>query len=828
MSAFGGPPDEPVVGHHRSARRQLLTDLVLALASGLLVTAAFPGSLDWWPLAAVAVAGLALAVRGRRFRGGFGLGYVFGIAFFVPHVHWSGIYVGLLPWMGLAGASALFLGALGAALTTIWRAPGGAAGTVLAGGSLWVLQEALRDRIPFGGFPWGRLAFSQSGAPTAGLAALGGAPLVTFAVAVAGTLLAWVVSRVLPAGSARSRRAHVVPAAGALVLAAAVTAAGSLVPLPTDGRPVRVAAVQGDVPEPGLDFNAERRAVLDNHARATLALAARVRAGTAQQPGLVLWPENASDIDPLANADAAGVIQEAVDAIRAPILVGAVVDGPGEYVSNTGIVWGPDGTARAGPGARYVKRHPAPFGEYIPYRSFFRRISTKVDLVRRDFVSGDRLPSNPQVMSMGPAKVGDVICFEVAYDGVVRDPVRQGADLLAVQTNNATFGFSDESVQQLAMSRLRAIETGRTVVHVSTVGVSAIIRPDGTVLQRTGLFEPAVMEATVPLRTRLTPATRAGEWPEGLLAGLGVVLLIAGTLAGRRTRRASAAGRSSTEAGNDRPGVLDPARPGGTMETGSSLGQVLVIIPTYNERENLPLIVGRLRTAVPGAHVLVADDNSPDGTGDLADELAGADPHVHVLHRPGKQGLGAAYLHGFQWGLEHGYDVLVEMDADGSHPPEQLPDLLSRIDAGADLALGSRWVPGGRVVNWPVQREILSRGGNLYNRLALGIGLGDSTGGFRAFRATALEKLELGEVASQGYCFQVDIALRAIRRGLRVDEVPITFVEREHGVSKMNRNIVVEAFWRVTQWGIRYRTDQILGGLRRLGRGRPGTGRPAG
>jgi dolichol-phosphate mannosyltransferase len=258
------------------------------------------------------------------------------------------------------------------------------------------------------------------------------------------------------------------------------------------------------------------------------------------------------------------------------------------------------------------------------------------------------------------------------------------------------------------------------------------------------------------------------------------------------------------------------------------IGRVLVIIPTYNESENLPLIVGRVRAAVPEADVLVADDNSPDGTGDLADGLAAGDAAVHVLHRPGKQGLGAAYLHGFRWGLEAGYDVLVEMDADGSHPPEQLPDLLARIGAGADLVLGSRWVPGGQVVNWPVQREILSRGGNLYNRLALGLPLGDSTGGFRAFRATALEKLDLSEVESQGYCFQVDIALRAIRRGLRVDEVPITFVEREHGVSKMDRNIVVEAFWRVTQWGIRYRTDQILGvlgGMRRLGRGRPGTGR---
>lgn len=243
--------------------------------------------------------------------------------------------------------------------------------------------------------------------------------------------------------------------------------------------------------------------------------------------------------------------------------------------------------------------------------------------------------------------------------------------------------------------------------------------------------------------------------------------------------------------------------------------RVLVIVPTYNERENLSRIVARVRAAVPCAHVLVADDASPDGTGAVADDLAASDDHVHVLHRPGKQGLGAAYLHGFAWGLERDYDVLVEMDADGSHPPEQLPDLLDRIDAGADVVLGSRWVPGGSVVNWPVHREILSRGGNTYTRLVLGIPLRDATGGFRAFRRSALESLNLADVASQGYCFQVDLAWRAVRAGLRVEEVPITFVERESGTSKMHRGIVTEALWRTTQWGVRHRWEQLTGRGRR-------------
>ncbi|HEX5511355.1 MAG TPA: polyprenol monophosphomannose synthase, partial [Actinomycetales bacterium] len=223
------------------------------------------------------------------------------------------------------------------------------------------------------------------------------------------------------------------------------------------------------------------------------------------------------------------------------------------------------------------------------------------------------------------------------------------------------------------------------------------------------------------------------------------------------------------------------------------------------------------------ADVLVVDDASPDGTGDLADEIAATDPSVHVLHRAGKEGLGAAYVAGFRWGLERGYDVLVEMDADGSHAPEELPDLLDAVTHGADVVLGSRWVTGGAVVNWPRHREVLSRGGNLYTRWVLGIPLHDATGGFRAYRREVLEKIGLDGVASQGYCFQVDLAWRAVQLGYRVVEVPITFVERTQGRSKMTGAIVREALWRVTLWGVRQRLTQ-LGGLRHVvragGRGR--------
>jgi dolichol-phosphate mannosyltransferase len=244
------------------------------------------------------------------------------------------------------------------------------------------------------------------------------------------------------------------------------------------------------------------------------------------------------------------------------------------------------------------------------------------------------------------------------------------------------------------------------------------------------------------------------------------------------------------------------------MESTEHVGRVLVIIPTYNERENVESIVGRVRASAPEAEVLIADDASPDGTGEIADRLAAGDDHVHVLHRGGKEGLGAAYIAGFRWGMDHGFDVLVEMDADGSHQPEELPRLLSALE-DSDLVIGSRWVRGGRVENWPKKREALSRGANTYSRFMLGFPVRDSTGGYRAYRATTLQKIGIDDVASQGYCFQVDLTLRTVRSGLRIAEVPITFVERTRGASKMSRAIMVEAFQRITQWGLAHR----LGGL---------------
>ncbi|HZY01072.1 MAG TPA: apolipoprotein N-acyltransferase, partial [Dermatophilaceae bacterium] len=305
-----------------------------------------------------------------------------------------------------------------------------------------------------------------------------------------------------------------------------------LVPRPIDGPTGRFLAVQGNVPRAGLEFNAERRAVLDNHARVTTRAAAEVKAGTLMKPDLVVWPENASDIDPLRNPDAAKVINGTVDAINTPLVLGAVLDEPRPMVSNASLLYLPG----HGLTARYVKRHPVPFAEYIPYRSFFRHFSDKVDLVYSDFAAGEkvgvfRVPAHGgDTIAAGP-----IICFEVAYDGLVRDSVDHGANVLLVQTNNATFGFTDESVQQLAISRIRAIEHGRSIVHISTVGVSAMITPDGTAHQRSTLFTPAALAADLPLRTDRTVADRVGPWPE-ILASAGLASMLALLALGRLRR----------------------------------------------------------------------------------------------------------------------------------------------------------------------------------------------------------------------------------------------------------------------------------------------------
>jgi apolipoprotein N-acyltransferase len=486
---------------------------LVALLAGLAAAFAFPRT-GIWPLAIVSVAGLSWAVDGRRARTGAWLGLLYGLAFFVPLLHWTGVYVGPAPWLILAGAEALYLAGLGAVLTAVQRLPWPALWVACA----WVLQEAVRDRAPFGGFPWGRLAFSQQDSPLRWFIELGGAPLLTFTVAFTGAGLWLLVSALGRRGSLRRVGAAVAVLA---ILPIAGLVWGGVQSPPTGGAHLQVALVQGSVPDRGLAFEDRARQVLDNHVAQTMRLAAEIRAGQVPQPDLVVWPENASDVDPLVDTTAAAEITRAVRAVHAPVLVGAILDGPGpDHRRNAGILWSPS----TGPGAEYIKRHPVPFAEYMPLRSLADAVSSAAKLVTQDMVAGH----GNGLLKGGPVPIGDVICFEVAYDDLVRSSVSAGAQLLVVQTNNATFGHTSETYQQLAMSKLRAIETGRTVLQVSTTGASAIFAPDGTVLAHSGaLFRPALLTAAVPLATGTTPAVALGTVPEWTMAALAVLAVLA-------------------------------------------------------------------------------------------------------------------------------------------------------------------------------------------------------------------------------------------------------------------------------------------------------------
>jgi len=496
--------------------------LLLALLGGLCIWAAFPAVNTWWS-APIGVALVALATAKTTVRRGFLLGFAAGMAYFTPLLSWSGVYLGVLPWTALAVSQSVYLGALGAICALLQTRPGRAHVRPAVVTLAWVSVELARSHTPFGGFPWGRLAFSQADSPLAGLAALGGAPAVTAGVALVGGLLALAVERfrtgapvldrlvVRRAGRRQPDRRMAGPVLIAS-LAVAILVLPSLIPRPTEGPTAPIMAVQGNVPQAGLDFNAQRRAVLDNHVRATTAAFATPGAAPVD---LVVWPENASDIDPLRNDDARSAIESAVAAAHAPILVGAVLSEPGEQLTNASLLFSPG----LGISARYDKRHPAPFAEYIPWRPFFRLFTDQVDLVRRDFAAGSTVGVMPVPRAAGGSfLVGVNICFEVAGDDLVLDAVREGAQLIVVQTNNATFGFTDESAQQLAISRIRAIEHNRSLVHISTVGVSALITPAGTAAPTTSLFSTAVLRADLPLRQDLTLATRLGTWPSWLAA----------------------------------------------------------------------------------------------------------------------------------------------------------------------------------------------------------------------------------------------------------------------------------------------------------------------
>nr|WP_151772692.1 apolipoprotein N-acyltransferase [Streptomyces abyssomicinicus] len=523
------PPTEPAAPRSRAATwtRRLLPAVAAAL-SGLLLYASFPPRTLWW-LALPAFAVLGQTLRGRRWKPAFGLGYLFGLGFLLPLLVWTGIEVGPGPWLALVAVEAVFLALTAAGIAAVSRLPA----WPLWAAAVWTAGEAVRARFPFGGFPWGKVAFGQADGVLLPLAALGGTPLLGFAVVLSGFGLCEAVRQARSARRTGVVRRGAVAAALLSLLApfGAALGARAAVDAGAEDGTATVAVIQGNVPRLGLDFNAQRRAVLDYHVRETERLAERIDAGEAKRPDLVLWPENSSDIDPFANADAAEVIDRAAKAVGVPIAVGGVVERDGK-VYNEQILWDPE----KGPVDTYDKRQTQPFGEYLPLRPMIGAINeTWTGMVHRDFSRGD----TPGVFRMNGTGVGLVTCYEAAFDWAVRDTVQAGAQLLSVPSNNATFGRSEMTYQQLAMSRVRAVEHGRTVTVPVTSGVSAIILPDGRVTARTGMFVPGTLVQEVPLRSSATPATTLGTLPEWALVALAVA---GGTWRAVRTVSARRAG----------------------------------------------------------------------------------------------------------------------------------------------------------------------------------------------------------------------------------------------------------------------------------------------
>ncbi|MGV9798033.1 apolipoprotein N-acyltransferase [Mycobacterium sp. NPDC003449] len=502
--------------------------LTASIAGGLALWLSFP-PVGWWPAAFLgfALLGWVLTADSVRPAGAFGYGLLFGLAFYVPLLPWISGLVGPVPWLALAFLQALFCGLFGLLARTVRRLPGWPVWFA----AVWVVVEWLKSTVPFGGFPWGAVGFGQTNGPLLPIARLGGAPLVSFGVALAGFSLTLIAAEIVHWWHHGHKPGMPAPAvmlpgtciAVVLLLTALIwpqvrhSGAGA-----GDDQSITVAAIQGNVPRLGLEFNAQRRAVLDNHVRETLRLAEDVRAGRAAQPMVVIWPENSSDIDPLANADAAAQIDTAAGAIDAPILVGGVVKAPGytpdnPVATNSVIVW--DGAQ--GPGERHDKKIVQPFGEYLPWRGFFKHLSSYADRAGY-FVPGT---GNGVVHAAG-VPIGVTTCWEVIFDRAARESVLGGAQLLAVPSNNATF---DEamSAQQLAFGKLRAVEHDRYVVVAGTTGISAVIAPDGRELARTEWFQPAYLDQQIRLKTGLTPATKWGPVVQSVLVIAGFAAIVA-------------------------------------------------------------------------------------------------------------------------------------------------------------------------------------------------------------------------------------------------------------------------------------------------------------
>ncbi len=745
------------------SRLRLRFAVPVAALSGFLLSLSLPPA-DLGPVAFLASAPLLWLVREAGLRRGLLLGFVFGLAYFGAVLYWILLF-GELAWGALTVVLAAYAGAFGFLAPMLWRGERPVRSMVVLA-ALWTILEWIRGMWPVGGFTWGQLGSTQTGNPfLLPLASVAGVWGLSFVVLLVAGLL------VVAAERARTRPVS----ATALVAASLGLVLGpALIPVPRpDGPSLDVAAIQVDVREArGLDALAEDRRV----AEMNIALHQRL---AGDPPDLAVWGE--SSLDPGANLPDFRVrVENAIGDVGMPTLAGAVVRTSDGRYHNEGLLFDGDGRIVG----EYRKVHLVPFGEYVPFRAALDWISA-LQQIPYDVTPGDRV----HPLSFDGVTFGDVICFENSFPAIDRELATEGAGFLVVTTNNASYGFTAASQQHLAMSRLRAAENGRWVVHAAVSGISAFVDPEGRVVARTGLFEPAILRRDIRISTRLTLYTRFGDW-----VPWSAVVLAVGWLLVPRGRRSPAR----------TPGPL-PDRP-----------RTLVVLPTYNERQTIESVVGGLMALSERVDVLVVDDASPDGTAAAVRAIARSEPRVRMVERPGKGGLASAYLSGFRAGLEEGYDLVVEMDSDLSHQPDELPRLLEAARRH-HLTIGSRYVPGGSVTNWSRARLALSKAGNLYARALLAFPVHDATSGFRVFRADLLAALVADPIRSDGYGFQIEVVLRAWHAGYDVGEVPIAFRERQHGRSKISRRIVFEALWLVAVWGLRLRRgrDPVRAGAHR-------------
>jgi apolipoprotein N-acyltransferase len=626
----------------------------------------------------------------------------------------------------------------------------------LGAAALWTSIDWLRGLWPLGGFTWGSLGASQVANPvTVRLAVVAGVFGVTFAVTFAAAL-------VVEAADAERAPTRLT----AIGLAVIATLGPAVIPFAeASGRQIDVAALQVDFLEGVAGRSREEGDIAVT--RLNLELHATL---SGDPPDLAVWGESALDPGSLSILDE---VRSTIADIGTPVLSGAtsadIRSGEGDALFNQAVVFDGGGAVVD----VYRKTHLVPYGEYIPWKSAVGWISA-LEQISYELTPGERLHT---LSAPGLPPFGAPICFENSFPALDRELVRQGAGFLVVLTNNASYDRTAASAQHLQMSRLRAIEDGRWIVHAAVSGISAFIDPAGRVHDETELFEPALIRHTIRASSEKTWSVRLGDW----LPILSLAIVVGLAAVPRRRRREGP----------------DPEPLAGGVRS-------LVILPTYDEAATIrDVLAGVLEH--PGVDALVVDDSSPDGTARIVRELMAGEPRLRLVERPVRSGLASAYQEGFRRALEERYDLIVEMDSDLSHDPVQLGALLAGARDRSHLVVGSRYVPGGSVTNWSRVRLALSRVGNTYARLMLGVPVHDATSGYRVYRRELLLDLVAEPFHADGYGFQVELVMRSWLRGWSIGEVPITFREREHGHSKLSRRIVVEALWLVTRWGIALR-----------------------